>query len=223
MIFAVVGARGRLGSSVCERLSQKNEVLKIDIFGGEYASLDELKITPDAIIDVSCHENSIKTLKFAQKMAIPVVIACTGHSPEELSTIGTISQNLPVFLAYNMAYGVQVFKDAARFIGSQFAENAHLHEMHHIHKKDAPSGTAKEVASIFEEINKPLSISSARGGNVVGTHEVVFFGEGERIVLTHIAESRDAFACGIERAANFISTASCRLYNMTDLCMARAK
>lgn len=217
MLAAIVGASGKLGKSVCEIMSQSHDIIKIDLKGGDFSSLDELNVVPDVIIDVSSHKNSIKSVNFAQKMAIPVVIACTGHNPEEIQVIEKASRNTPIFLAYNMAYGVQVFKDAAKIIGLQFGENAHLHEVHHSAKKDAPSGTAKEVANIFTDIKKELSISSARGGSVVGTHEIVFFSQGERIVLTHIAESREAFASGIKRAAEFVLTAPNGLYDMSDL------
>lgn len=217
MLAAIVGACGKLGKSVCETMSQSHDIIKIDISGGDFSSLDELNVAPDVIIEVSNHKNSIKSVKFAQKMAIPVVVACTGHTPEEIQEIEKASRIAPIFLAYNMAYGVHVFKDVAKIIGSQFGDNAHLHEVHHSSKKDAPSGTAKEIANIFTEIKKELSISSARGGSVVGTHEIVFFSQGERIVLTHIAESREAFASGIKRAAEFVLTAQNGLYNMSDL------
>lgn len=217
MLAAIIGACGKLGKSVCETMSQSHTILKIDINGGDFSSLGELNAVPDVIIDVSNHKNSVKSVNFAQKMAIPAVIACTGHSPEEIQEIEKASQNTPIFLAYNMAYGVKVFKNAAKMIGAQFGENAHLHEVHHSAKKDAPSGTAKEVANIFSNLGKDLSVSSARGGSVVGTHEIVFFSQGERIVLTHIAESREAFASGIKMAAEFILTAPNGLYNMSDL------
>lgn len=217
MIIAIVGANGKLGKAVCEKMSQKHTLITVDKFGGEFSSLSQIKIKPDAIIDVSCHENSIKTVKFAQKRAIPVVLACTGHSQDEIHEIEKASQNMPVFLAYNMAYGVQVFKEAATFIGEKFGNSVHLHETHHAEKKDVPSGTAKEVADLFRKIDKQISTTSARGGTVVGTHEIVFFGDGERIVLSHIAESRECFASGIEKAAEFLQKFSSGLYNMSDL------
>lgn len=217
MLAAIVGASGKLGKRVCEIMSQSHNIIKIDIIDGDFSSLSEINVHPDVIIDVSNHKNSIKSVKSAQKMTIPAVIACTGHSPEEIQEIKKASRNTPIFLAYNMACGVQVFKNAAKIIGSQFGENAHLHEIHHSAKKDAPSGTAKEIANIFKDIGKELSISSARGGSVVGTHEIVFFSNSERIVLTHIAESREAFANGIKRAAEFVLYAKNGLYNMSDL------
>ena len=66
-------------------------------------------------------------------------------------------------------------------------------------------------------MGKPLQVTSARGGTVVGTHELSFYGGGESITLTHTAQSRDAFASGIEKAAEFIVTKQSGLYNMKDL------
>lgn len=218
MTVAIVGSCGKLGTAVCEKMSKSHTLVTIDKSCGEFSSIEKIKDIPDIIIDVSCHENSIKTLKFAQKHAIPVVLACTWHTPEEIQEIEKASKNMPIFLAYNMAYGVQVFKNAAKMIGKQFGENAHLHEIHHALKKDAPSGTAREVAKIFTDLDKELSITSARGGTVIGTHEIVFFSQGERIVLTHIAESRECFASGIEKATEFLLTMPNGLYNMNDLC-----
>lgn len=217
MLVAIVGASGKLGKCVKDKVSKKHNVAGIDKVDAKFISLSDLSVCPEVIIDTSAHQNSIKSVEYALKNGIPMVIACTGHSDVELAYIRDSSRFIPIFLAYNMAYGVQIFKEAAEFIGSRFDGDAALHEIHHKYKKDAPSGTAKEIESIFNSMGKPLQVTSARGGTVIGTHELSFYGDGESITLTHTAQSRDAFASGIEKAAEFIVTKQSGLYNMKDL------
>jgi 4-hydroxy-tetrahydrodipicolinate reductase len=89
-----------------------------------------------------------------------------------------------------------------------------------VHKKDAPSGAAKLLASSIEENhpdNKSAAIQSFRIGEVIGTHDVVFNTEQEQIRLTHTAHNRELFARGALLAVRFLSTQSPGLYTMDDL------
>ena len=217
MKIAVGGACGRLGSEVCKMLETDNIVVKIDLCHGDFESLQQMPALPDIIVDVSCAANSIKSCEFAAERHIPIIIACTGHNDEEKQKICDFSAKIPIFLAYNTSLGVQILKQAAKLIAEKYDCDIHIHEVHHINKKDAPSGTAKEIERVISSCGKTSTITSARGGSVVGEHTISFFGRGETLEIKHTALSREAFASGIKAAVNFMSSAPNGLYNMQNL------
>jgi 4-hydroxy-tetrahydrodipicolinate reductase len=133
-------------------------------------------------------------------------------------------------------------RQAARILGPQF--DLEIIEMHHRHKKDAPSGTARTLAEILSEVRKQqlervirhgrsgitgertseeIGMHSLRGGDVVGDHTVVFAGNGERIELSHKASSRETFANGALRAALWVATQPPGLYDMQDVLGLKSK
>lgn len=215
MKIALVGANGKLGKAVCEILQTNNQVFKIDIDGGDYHCIEEIPTLPDVIVDVSCAQQSVCSAALANILGLPIVIGCTGHDSEQLEKIKYVSNNIPVFLAYNMSVGMQVFKNIAEYVCQNFDGDVHIHEIHHRYKKDAPSGTALELEKLLEGGHP--TISYARGGNLVGTHEVDFFGENETITLTHTALSRKCFAEGVAKASAWIVNQPNGLYNMKNL------
>ena len=217
MNIAIVGACGRLGSEVKKMLQKKHNVISIDISQKEFTSLEELPLLPEVIIDTSNAAQSVQSGQFAYLNNIPIVIACTGHDSCQLGEINIFAKGVPVFLAYNMAFGVQVFKETTEFIAERFDADIHIHEVHHRNKLDAPSGTAKELENILSHLGKPYCTTSARGGTVVGEHEISFYGNGETITLTHTALSREAFASGIAKACEFIVSKPAGMYNMKNL------
>jgi 4-hydroxy-tetrahydrodipicolinate reductase len=109
-------------------------------------------------------------------------------------------------------------KRAGDVLGREF--NAGIVETHHRMKKDAPSGTAKTLAEILstaQNIGDQIPIQSIREGDVVGEHTVIFSGPGERLELTHRASSREIFARGALRAAEWVISKSPGLYSMQDM------
>ena len=127
-------------------------------------------------------------------------------------------------------------RKAAEILGPGF--DLEIIEMHHRHKKDAPSGTARTLAEILAQVrhqqlervirhgrsgitgalaSEEIGMHSLRGGDVVGDHTVVFAGNGERVELTHKASSRETFANGALRAAVWVATQSPGLYDMQDV------
>ena len=105
---------------------------------------------------------------------------------------------------------------ATEILGSDFAPK--ISETHHTRKKDAPSGTAKTLGEILEQAGKPnVPIESIREGDVVGEHTVIFVGPEERLELIHRANSREIFARGALRAAEWVVGKPARLYSMQDV------
>jgi 4-hydroxy-tetrahydrodipicolinate reductase len=191
------------------------------------------------IIEFTTPSATIQHLKIAGKKKIPMVIGTTGFNEKEYAWIKETSRNIPILISPNMSIGINVLfkvvEEVSQVLGKNFDKE--IVEVHHRNKKDAPSGTAKRIAQIIAQAEgKDLSrvgvygrkgigkgrnkgeigIHAVRGGSVVGEHTVVFAGEGERLEITHRAESRQIFAEGAILGAKFISKQKKGLYNLQD-------
>lgn len=171
--------------------------------------------TIDAVVDFTVPSSTMNVLQQAQLQKCAVVVGTTGFSPEQMAQIHRIAEDIPVLLSPNMSIGVNMFfrtvKDLAKRLDGYDVE---VVEIHHHHKKDAPSGTAKRI---IEMLGREVPCHSLRMGGVVGEHQVHFAGNGERITLTHQAESRETFAQGALLAIRFICQQTPGLYTMFDV------
>ncbi len=193
----------------------------------------------DAAIDFSFHGFTPELVAAAVAQKKPLVIGTTGHTDDERAAIIEASRQIPIVFSSNYSVGVNTLfwltRKAASILQGYDAE---IVEMHHHHKLDAPSGTARSLA---EEIcsawgmdykkdvihgrqglvgarpQHQIGMHSLRGGDVVGDHTVVFATEGERVELTHKASSRMTFAGGAVRAVLWVSTRPAGLYSMKDV------
>lgn len=204
------------------------------------ADLEEVIPEADVLIDFSHPEASLKALEVASKHAKAMVIGTTGFTPEQQRAIESFVQKVPCVLSPNMSLGVNLLfklvEIAARVLGRDY--DVEILEIHHRHKKDAPSGTALRLGQVasaalekdFEQSTvfgrkgltgpRPpdqLGIMALRGGDVIGDHTVFFLGEGERLELVHRASSREAFARGAVKAAFWVVGKPPGLYDMLDV------
>ena len=178
-------------------------------------------------------------LPFCVERCIPIVIATTGFSPEQLAQIDEAAKTIPVFRSANMSLGINVLlelvKKAASILGS--SSDIEIVERHHNRKVDAPSGTALMIAdaaaSALEyqaEYNygrherrmarpkNEIGISAVRGGTIVGDHTIIFAGHDEVIEIKHSAQSREIFANGAVKAAKFLADVQeAGMYDMSQL------
>lgn len=171
--------------------------------------------TVDAVVDFTVPSSTMMVLQQAQLKKCAAVVGTTGFSPEQMAQIHKISEDIPVLLSPNMSIGVNMFfrtvQDLAKRLDGYDVE---VIEVHHRHKKDAPSGTAKRI---LEMLGREVPCHSLRIGGVVGEHQVHFAGNGERVTLTHQAESRETFAQGALLAIRFICQQTPGLYTMFDV------
>jgi 4-hydroxy-tetrahydrodipicolinate reductase len=169
-----------------------------------------------------------------------LVIGTTGHSESEKFHISSFQSQIPIVWASNYSTGVNTLfwltRKAAEILGPDF--DLEVVEMHHRTKKDAPSGTAATLAEILADVrgqqvrevirhgregitgertNTEIGMHSLRGGDVVGDHTVIFAANGERLELTHKAASRETFANGALRAAEWVAKQKPGLYDMQDV------
>lgn len=175
----------------------------------------------DVVIDFSCPQMSLSLLEAARVHPTPIVICTTGHEPSFYERVREMSQRQPLLIAANTSLGIAIFemilKKAAHALKSY---DITLHEAHHIHKEDAPSGTAKELLSIIKSAlpqDKDIHVTSTRAGGILGDHEVSFIGEDEILTLSHRCINRDLFAKGALHAAAFLAYRSPGLYSMHDV------
>lgn len=167
----------------------------------------------DVIIDFTLPDGVVKHLEYAK----PMVVGTTGFSPEQLDKLQDFAKQQPLLHAPNMSIGVslcyKLLAETNRALDPSWQVN--IKDIHHVHKKDTPSGTAKQLASILED-RKP-TITSERKGEVIGEHQVDFSNEFEEIVITHRAKDRGIFVHGALAAARWLVNQSPGLYSMQDL------
>src|SRR5258705_13929474 len=202
--------------------------------------LDAIISRCDAVIDFSFHTATLGVAALCAQHEKPLVIGTTGHAAAEKSEIANFKSQIPIVWSSNYSTGVNTLfwltRKAAGILGPGF--DVEVMEMHHRTKKDAPSGTATTLLEILGEVRKlqldralrhgrkgitgertadEIGVHALRGGDVVGDHTVIFAANGERVELTHKASSRETFANGALRAAQWVVQQKPGLYDMQDV------
>ena len=206
MKIILIGAEGRMGKAIVS-LSYASEITQI---GSPNSSLPN-NITPfleshDLVLDLSTNEALSKNLPKVLLARKPIVIGITGLTKENLDLIHLAAKTIPVFLSPNFSIGIALLKKLLK----QLPEGSYeMTEIHHMQKKDSPSGTALDLANCLPSYPK---ITSIREGAVIGVHKIELLFEHEKITLTHEVSDRKAFAKGALMAATFLSNKPAGLY-----------
>jgi 4-hydroxy-tetrahydrodipicolinate reductase len=148
------------------------------------------------------------------------VIGTTGFTPDQDQEILRVSRQIAIVKSSNMSIGVNVLFGLLRKMAEALkGYRASITETHHIHKKDAPSGTAKTMSDIIQNATQlqHVSIESVREGEVVGYHKVTFDSSVDTIEISHNAKTRDMFAEGALVAARFVAYKDIGLFTMQDV------
>lgn len=240
------GCNGKMGQEVLNAINNNDnfEVLNgVDIKENHdyifpvYTNTDEIKEKPDVIIDFSVPVATMKILEYAKENNVPIVIATTGLSEEEKQKIKEYSKTIPIFQSANMSYDINLMKKVVAEVAKNLNQtDIEIVETHHNRKIDSPSGTALLLADSinnaldnkmeynfnrFQNREKrkknEIGFSSIRGGNIVGEHTVIFFGENESFEITHKAYSRGVFAEGALKGAEYIVGKENGYYSMDDI------
>ena len=260
--IAVAGAGGRMGKRILT-LAQADPEFQIvgalekegaDILGMDVGSLmgqdsSGVKVTADIeealasaqlLIDFTHPSATARHLQAALKLGKNLVIGTTGLSEKSRSSLKRASHKIAILQSPNMSRGVNFLYELVSRAAQVLSEgyDIEITETHHRMKKDAPSGTALELARWIAEVKGwnpkkaflygrhgetgerrkgTLAIHALRGGDVVGEHTVSFLGDGEIVEFVHRATSRDAFARGALLAAKFIAGRKRGLYNMQNV------
>jgi 4-hydroxy-tetrahydrodipicolinate reductase len=218
----IYGSKGRMGQALITA-TRENSSLELagTIDAGE--SLDSIN-NCDAVIDFTHAEATLPALRKCMELGKIIVIGTTGHSNDVRKAISEASSKIPVVFSPNYSVGVNTLfwltKKAAEILGPDY--DAEVIEVHHRLKKDAPSGTARRLVEVLDDVyeldyekdtrhgrsgmpgertRREVGVHAVRGGDVVGDHTVLLAAPGDRLELTHKASSRETFARGALRAA----------------------
>lgn len=222
-----------IGKTAGELVGMACDVVVSDDFAGEIGKAD-------CLIDFTRPEGTLEHLRVCREQGVAMIIGTTGFEAEGKAAISEAAKDIPVVFAPNMAVGVNlVFKlldMAARILNEGY--DIEIVEAHHKHKIDAPSGTALRMGEVVaaalgrdlkecavygregvtgERDPSTIGFATVRGGDIVGDHNVMFCGIGERVEIAHRAGSRMPYALGSLRAARFLSGKKCGLFDMQDV------
>ena len=237
MKIAILGAAGRMGRKICELAdgTELEVVSRVDIADGfdrEWAPSTE------GVIDFSFHTAVAPAVEKAAAQRLPYVIGTTGLTSDEQSRVDAAAKIIPIVQSGNYSLGVnlllELVRNAAAVLGPEY--DIEITEMHHRHKKDAPSGTALMLAKaasagrggsgdfifgrrgdIGERPAGEIAVHALRGGSVVGDHTVMFAGDLERVEITHKAQDRAAFAAGALKALAWAKGRPAGIYTMRNV------
>lgn len=240
MKVAILGAAGRMGQMLVKLAGSDpalSVVAQIDVADGYDTTWPE---ETEAVVDFSFHAAVAPNVEKAAAQGLAYVIGTTGLTPDEQARVDACTAKIPVVQAANYSLGVNLLlalvRQAAAVLGPQY--DVEVVEMHHRHKKDAPSGTALMLAHaaaegrgvklddvacygrkglVGERPAGEIALHALRGGSVVGDHTVMFAGDVERVEITHRAQSREAFAAGALRAALWAVGRKPGKYDMRDV------
>lgn len=241
------GANGKMGRVIENCISSREDMTVtagVDIVDKPYGSfsiyksISDVNEIVDVIIDFSHPTLLNSLLDYAIEKQIPIVLATTGYSDEQIAVIKEAATKVAIFFTFNMSLGVNLLIDlskrATAVLGGQF--DIEIVEKHHNQKIDAPSGTAIMLADAINEAaescykyeydrhskrqkrtKNEIGIHSVRGGTIVGEHEVIFAGRDETLTISHSAMSKEVFAVGAVNAAAFLNKKPAGIYAMKDL------
>ncbi len=237
MKIAILGAAGRMGKMLCQLAEgmKMDVVSKVDVVEGYDR---EWSKDVEGIIDFSYHTAVPDAIEKAAKAGVAYVIGTTGLTADEQARVDAAAKKIPVVQSGNYSLGVnlllELVKKTASVLGPEY--DIEVVEMHHRHKKDAPSGTALMLAKsaaagrgvkddftygrkgdVGERPLGEIAIHALRGGSVVGDHTIMFAGDVERVEIVHKAQGREAFAVGALKALSWAKGRKSGLYSMRDV------
>lgn len=257
----IVGARGRMGKALIQEILLSDDLalsaavdhdqapgLGEDVgslhgLGKAYIPLTaELELSrANVVIDFSLPQATSTVLDACCAAKVPLVLGTTGHDTQTIEHIELASEQIPIVHAANYSVGVTVMLKlaalAAKALGTGW--DTEIFELHHRHKRDAPSGTALRIGKAVADATgrkledtirtvrdgdvgprtrEEIGIMTLRGGDAIGEHTLMLLSASERLELTHRATDRQIFAKGALRAARWVQAhTEPGLYDMPDV------
>jgi len=257
--LAVSGAAGRMGRRIvalgCES-SDFEVVAAMESAGHELlgqdagvlagvgkigvALSDKVAAKPNVLIDFSLPEGTEHWAQYSRENLVPLVVGTTGLSDKQRQLLANTAEKTALLLGANMSLGVNLLFKLAGQVAESLGDDYDIEivEAHHRFKRDAPSGTALELARQIaqakqwpwpdctvhgrkgkEELrqSETIGMHAVRAGDIVGEHSVMFSALGETVELRHRAHSRDTFVRGALRAAKWLNSQPAGMYTMFDV------
>ena len=252
--LAIVGSAGRMGQQIIKEIKNFPNLELVAAIENKNSNsigktIEKLEITndkkvafkkADLIIDFSLPLSTLETLKYAQMLKKKLVIGTTGFNNSQVKKIKTASKKISIVFAPSMSIGINLLIEIVKKTSNiLFSDNTSVEilDIHHKHKKDAPSGTALALGSAVasgknyilkkkssmkpnkkrkEELGK-INFYCKRKGNIVGDHSVVFKNKGEEIELKHKGFNRSIYAIGAINAAIWLKKKNKGFFTMSDV------
>jgi 4-hydroxy-tetrahydrodipicolinate reductase len=219
MKIAIFGGSGRMGRELIELIRQDKTLLLCSVLDQKSDLKTLSKNKPDVVIEFSSPSGLKKISDWCVTHRVPLVSGTTGVTENLEKLLKKKSSKVAIFRAVNMSLGVNALAKVIKIFAQDFPGcDVQIEEIHHRHKKDNPSGTAKFLQKQIEGVPS-VRIQSAvglRGGEVFGIHKVYFFAKNEWLCFEHHAQNRKVFAEGALSAANWVINQKPGLYNMSD-------
>jgi 4-hydroxy-tetrahydrodipicolinate reductase len=235
----VIGSAGRMGQRVIKAVEEASDLelaAEVDPLG-DAIDLAVALSRSDAAIDFAAPPAVKAVAPVCVQRGVSYVVASTGLTSADQEALHDAARTIAIVQAANFSVGVNVLAElvgrATGRLGEAF--DIEISEIHHRHKRDAPSGTARMLADVVRQARPELAemldrsgrmqqrgagelgVAALRGGDVSGEHTVYFFGDGERIEITHRATTPNIFALGALRAARWLRGRPAGLYTMRDV------
>ncbi len=202
--ISVIGQNGRMGKWVT------------DLMSSEFLAQTELvdqnqRLQADAVIDFAAPQGVIDHIESALQLEHQpaLIVGSTGWTAAQFRIVEEYAKVAPVLVASNFSFGVfsflEILKTHAPLL-FKMGYRVSIYEAHHVHKKDAPSGTALTIQKVLANLtDQEIKIDSLREGEIIGDHKVIFDGPGDQITLDHHAKDRSIFARGAIEAALWLA------------------
>lgn len=223
MIRVAVAGTGRMGKAIARCLESRPDMTLAGTWGrGD--DLDALVRESDVVIDFSLPAGTVEVLDAVRRHGKPLVCGVSGLDEQQMARVDAAAESIPVVYDRNMSLGIavldRVVREAATSLGLDF--DIEISEVHHVHKVDAPSGTALKLGETVakargEQGTGAIKFSSERRGAVPGDHEVVMRSPTEQLTFGHSVTTRQVFADGAIRAAHWIVDQPPGRYQMSDV------
>lgn len=220
--IAVAGA-GRMGQSLAASIELQPDLSLAGVWR-RGTDLEKLLASADVIIDFSLPDGTEQVLQAAISNRMPLVCGVSGLSEDQFAQLRKAATTVPLVYDRNMSLGIAVLersvREAAATLGPAF--EVAISEVHHVHKKDAPSGTALKLAEAIagargEDGTGNIDFKAERRGEVPGNHEVTMRTATETLTFAHSVTTRQVFVDGALRAARFVVNRPPKLYSMQDV------
>lgn len=232
----IISGYGKMGKEIEKTaLARGHQILaKIDT-PDDWSSQQNLVSQADMVIDFSTPDSALANIRRCFDLNLPLVIGTTGwHESTGLVKKWCIDENQAIFFASNFSIGVNILYNLTGHISKIINQlddyEIYLEEIHHMHKLDAPSGTAINLAQIILEnidrkkqwVNRQqaspeeLQILSVREGEIPGIHKISFESDSDKLTIKHIAKGRKGFAAGALLAAEWM-VGKTGFFGMSDL------
>lgn len=222
MKFILIGCSGRMGKEMISALPEADEIVAgVDILPNDmiktYSDLSLVTEDYDAVIDFSTCADRTEIFNIIKKRKVLYGCFSTALGAKDEMALGQVAKHAPVIRQKNTSCAVNLMFDMVNLATKLPDAEAAICEWHHKNKKDAPSGTAKQIENILAAGGISYQTQAFRVDGQMGTHAVQFFMDGEILEVKHTATSRSIFARGAYNSMHWLAKQRCGLYDRPKL------